>query len=174
MTIILNTDQTIAQQLQNVEDIYRAIEQHYYVPHVKRCDSSQLLIQFGRHPIRENTIQFSPHGKPRATLLVYINDQLCQKLTGYSTSELGKQQDALRTEKGNDVANAFPRTFNAKLDAAYGAGIVQLNISTYMSAKVSLTVNIEQVTGEVVSAISDILKHSGMLPKSKQAHNYSL
>lgn len=176
MNISLNTDQTTQKMIQNMEDVYRAIEQHYYIPHTQRREDSSLSILFGPQAAKYNRVEFSRFAKtqPKAILSVRIDNALCQQLTGYTISEIGKVERELRTEKGNEVANAYPSTFKEQLDAFFGKDLTTLRIDNYMAPHVDLILNIEQINDAVIKAISIIMQHSTMLPKPTENATYDL
>lgn len=181
MNITLDTNNAVKQLVQNVEDLFRSIEQHYYVPHIERQVCTNVAIDFGRHPIKENRIEFSPHttGKPRAFLRIGdIDDALCQKLTGLSKKELAQKKHQCRETKGNYAANQFDKTLQPELDERYGEEVVTLCVDdlsgSYSFAKVSAVINIEMLTDPVIKSVSEFLKHSGLPPRATEARNYSL
>tara|TARA_B100000508_G_scaffold139407_1_gene137684 strand:- start:367768 stop:368295 length:528 start_codon:yes stop_codon:yes gene_type:complete len=175
MTITLQTDRKMTQLVQNAEDLYASIGKYYNILHSDRTQGSGLLIQFGRHPIKENHIEFSSFNGGRVTLYVReVAPELIERITGLRPVELGKNQDALREEKGNSIANAYASTFQDKINAFFRTDTVTMNIDTYMSAKCALKIDVSHLTHEVLDAVSEILKYSGLTPKIPSTRQYEL
>lgn len=175
MSINLQTDIVATQLVQNVEDLFASIVEHYQVPHIKKDVDQSVYIGFGAYPIKENSVKYSPYNGQTATLRVgKVNDALLMKVFGLTARQLGEQSDNLRKAQGNDVANALPQTFKEKLDAYFGVPAVSMNINTYSGASVSFDVDIRMLSIDVIRAISEILIHSGMVPKVNKVRSFAL
>lgn len=174
MTIALQTRREDTQLVENVESLFAAITQYYMVPFSQRSEHSGLTIQFGRHRIMENILSFNPF-KPEATLFIReIDDQLVKTLTGKTAVALGQEEVALREKEGNRAANAFPSTFQSRIDDFFGHTGVMMKINTYQSTKVSLTININTLDNATLNTVSTVLQHCGMAPKAPSTRAYTL
>lgn len=158
-----------SQLIANVDNVLDAIKSHYQVEHVQKLSNGEHAFSFGRHPIKEHHITFSPFGNQHATLSINnIDTALVQAITGSSVREIGAAEAILRKEKGNQVANAYARTFKTALDAFFQSDAVRMSTNNYMSPKVNLHINIENVTPTVTADINLILQHCSLLPQASQ------
>lgn len=174
MTIALQTDRKATQLVQNVEDLFSAIEHYYHVPHKQRNSSSGLRISFGRNPVKENCIEFSPYSLKSKLRIDELNSDFVLRVVGDTPMQLGKEIDAIRKADGNDAAEDFQRTLKDKFDAFLGVNCASLSLNTYHSGKISLTMDISNLTNDVLDAVSEVLKHSGLTPKAQSTRQHEL
>lgn len=175
MSIVLQTELKATQFVQNLEEIYASLMTHYQVPHVERRVDSSVTIMFGAYPIKNNSLTYSPHNGQSVTLQIgEVKDTLLKQLFGMTAREMGAKSDAIRKEQGNDVANAYPQSFQAALDNHFGVGVVTLDINTYGLAKVSMKVSLKTLSMDVISAVSQVLMHSELVPKAEGRKIYAI
>ena len=176
MGITLQTDRKITQLVQNVEDVFASIENYYHVPHKERNSSAGLRINFGRNPIKENGIEYSPYGSsPNSSLRIgEVSDNLVERVTGKSSMVIGREIEGIRGSSGNEAAKAYERELEAKFQSFFWLSEIALDVNTYHSTKVSLAIDISTLNNDILDAVSEVLKHSGMTPKAQSTRQYEL
>jgi hypothetical protein len=173
--ITLSTNRKATQSIENVDNLIESIQHYYQVNHIKKLNNGEHAFSFGHHPIREHHITYSPFFDTKSELkLSKIKTDFIKKITGFTVRELGQAQNSLRKEKGHSEANNFENTFQEKLNEFFHCDCISLSIDTYQSPSASLIINIESLTHDVLDAISEILKHTEMLPKSQSSRKYEL
>lgn len=144
------------------------------MPHKQRSSSCGLSISFGRNPIKEHRIDFSPHSLKSKLRIDDLDADFVLRVVGYTPMQLGKEIDAIRKADGNDAAKDFERTLKDKFDAFLGINCASLSLDTYYSGKISLTIDISNLTHDVLDAVSEVLKHSRLTPKAQSTRQHEL
>lgn len=176
MSITLTVDTKMQKCVENVESLYAAIKNHYYVEHSSNSSSNGRSISFGRHPVKENQIKCSSgiRGVKAELRIGQVDSKLIEIITGQTPHELAEMVKVTREQSGNEVANAFMSGYKPKLDNYFGADVVSIGLDTYGIPKCSLTIDISDLSGKVIDVVSEILKHSGLAPRADQIREYTL
>lgn len=172
MTIVLQTALVPTQMVQHVENLFAAIERHYMVEHSERSASYGLSIQFGRNPIKENSLKFVPKDDSGyMELYIYnISDTLAKRLTGKSAVELGEEAKRRREEGNARISDAYAEP----VASFFGTSGVKLDVNTYMGSTVNVHYTFHTIGENTLSVISTLLQHCGMTPKAPSVMAYAL
>jgi hypothetical protein len=173
--IALNTDKRATQLVQNVDNLYTSIKHHYTVKHAEPVNSSEHGFSFGIHPIKEHSIKFSPYNGGKASLHLYeVKQDLIVKIFGKKINAIIEEEKLIRKEKGNDEANKYHLKLKKKADKFFDTDAVVFKVESYGLGKITADVNIETLDNDVLEAISTLLKHTTLTPKSQHNQSYDL
>lgn len=172
MTILLQTALAPTQMVQHVENLFAAIQRHYMVEHSERSAGYGLSIQFGRNPIKENSVKFVPKGDSGYMELYVreISDALSKKLTGKGAIALGDESKRRREDGDTPISEAYAEP----VASFFGTSGVKLDVNTYMGSTVNVHYTFHTIDENTLSVISTLLQHCGMTPKAPSIMAYAL
>lgn len=170
---VLTTDRRATQCVENVSNLLASIKKYYQINHQEShgdCDYA-----FGKNSICEHHINYSPYRGGHANLfLTKIDSDFVKKITCQTVSQIINQEKTIRNLDGNGTANALPLTYDEVMFDFFKTRAVKLEIDSYGLGKINFRINIELLSHEVLDAISEILKHTELLPKAQSTRTYEL
>ena len=171
--VVLTTDRKAVQCVENVDSLFHSIKKYYQIKYQKSLNA-EYGFSFGDLPVCEHMIVFSPFSGGIATLrLTGIGAGLIEKITGKTNSQIVKERKEIRVTEGNNAAFNFPKTFNESLVLFFHTESITLEIDEYGN-KINMSFDIEILTVAILDAISEVLKHVQLVPKSQSTREYEL
>ena len=170
--IDLNVDRKEVQLVGNVDNLMASINHHYHINHSEKMLGGEHGFSFGKHPICEHRISY--YGGRAELVITKIKGDLIKKITGKTPIQICEEVERLTKEENYDKANKYISSFSRSLEDYFNSDAVSLDTNSGFCANIDFTINIGNLTDDVLNAISEVLINSELISKSQSNRTYDI